>query len=430
VQVSGANAAPGLPGGGQVTQVSAQRREASVPAGRREHFRVMLAILRLHLARQRGDLRAVAEEVERLQSIEALDVAQPGLGAELRALALITLGIAELWSMRVHEAEAHLEPSVVLARRTGRPFLEINGLAHWEVAASFRSSALAAKRSRQAIELARRHGWNEEPVVAIAYPMLAGSLIWQGELDEAERWLAEGERALQSAVEPTTEMLFQLARGFLDMARGHLEAALATLRATERLPGRLLAAAHPLTAELHAFLLHVLVRLRQTTQADAAFTGTAPEERERPGICTVAAALLLAQDNPRGAAAALEPVLDISAPVSPQAWLIAAFLLEASAREAASTPSGTARRPCRAPARAAQPGRDPRPAFPADQPVRAGDRPRALCVGEHGPDAHAAPVRQARRSPPPGSHRPGSCPRPARARSAKGLTLISAVASK
>ncbi len=62
--------------------------------------------------------------------------------------------------------------------------------------ASFRSSALAVERGRQAIELARRHGWGGEPLVAIAYPMLAGSLIWQGGLDEAERWLMEGEYAL------------------------------------------------------------------------------------------------------------------------------------------------------------------------------------------------------------------------------------------
>jgi LuxR family maltose regulon positive regulatory protein len=74
---------------------------------------------------------------------------------------------------------------------------------------------------RQAIELARRHGWSGEPVVAIAYPMLAGSLIWQGELDEAERWLMEGGYALKSEVEPATEMLFQLVRGFLEIARGH-----------------------------------------------------------------------------------------------------------------------------------------------------------------------------------------------------------------
>jgi hypothetical protein len=83
-----------------------------------------------------------------------------------------------------------------LARRIGRPFLEIKGPAHWGVAASFRSSELAAQLGRQAIELARRHGWSGEPVVAIDYPMLADSLIWQGELDEAERWLMEGDMRL------------------------------------------------------------------------------------------------------------------------------------------------------------------------------------------------------------------------------------------
>ena len=307
---------------------------ASVPAERREQFRVTVAVLRLYLARQRGDRRAVAKEMEQLQSAGAPDAAQLGLGEELRALALISLGIAELWSMQVHEAEAHLERGVALARRTGRPLLEINGLAHWGVAASFRSSALAVERGRQAIELARRHGWGAEPLVAIAYPMLAGSLIWQGELEEAERWLMEGERALQSEVEPATVMLFHLVRGFLKIARGHLEATLAALRAAERLPGRLLIAAHPLTTELRAFLLHVLVRLGETAQADAALTETAEEERERPGIRTAVAALRLAQDNPRAATAALAPVLGSSAPRSHQVWLIAAFLLEASARDA------------------------------------------------------------------------------------------------
>jgi hypothetical protein len=55
-----------------------------------------VAILRLYLARQRGDVRAVAAEVEQLQSAVALDGAQLGLGQELRALALINLGGAEL----------------------------------------------------------------------------------------------------------------------------------------------------------------------------------------------------------------------------------------------------------------------------------------------------------------------------------------------
>jgi LuxR family maltose regulon positive regulatory protein len=49
---------------------------------------------------------------------------------------------------------------------------------------------------------------------------------------------------------------------------------------------------------------------------------------------TAVAALRLAQDNPRAAIAALAPVVDSSAPGSHRLWLIEAFLLEASARNA------------------------------------------------------------------------------------------------
>jgi LuxR family transcriptional regulator, maltose regulon positive regulatory protein len=316
---------------------------ASLPAGRRDRFRVTLAVLRLYLARQRGDLGAIAEEIEQLRSAGALDVPQRGLGEELRALALINLGIAELWSLRVHEAEAHLERGVALARRIGRPVLEVNGLAHWGVTASFRSSALAVERGLQAVELAQRHGWSGEPLVAIAYPMLAGSLIWRGELKEAERWLVEGELALRSEVEPTTAMLFHLVRGFLEVARGRVGAALAALRAAGRLPGRPLSTVHPLTKEVRAFLLHVLVRQGETARADAALTETADEERERTGMRTAVAALRLAQDNPRAATAALAPVLDSPALGSHQVWLTTAFLLAASARDALGEREAAAR---------------------------------------------------------------------------------------
>jgi LuxR family maltose regulon positive regulatory protein len=46
------------------------------------------------------------------------------------------------------------------------------------------------------------------------------------------------------------------------------------------------------------------------------------------------AALLLAQDQPEAASAALAPVLSHPAPPSHKVWLISAFLLEASARDA------------------------------------------------------------------------------------------------
>jgi LuxR family maltose regulon positive regulatory protein len=63
-------------------------------------------------------------------------------------------------------------------------------------------------------------------------------------------------------------------------------------------------------------------------------TETADEERERPGTRTAVAALRLAQHNPRAATAALAPVFDNPAPGSHLVWLIEAFFLEASARDA------------------------------------------------------------------------------------------------
>jgi LuxR family maltose regulon positive regulatory protein len=89
------------------------------------------AVVRLLLARQRGDLRAVAEEAQRLQAMaEVPEAVQSGIGEDLRALALISLGITEYWTARLDDAERHLEQGVALARRIGRPFLEFGGLAY------------------------------------------------------------------------------------------------------------------------------------------------------------------------------------------------------------------------------------------------------------------------------------------------------------
>ena len=77
----------------------ASRQSGSVAADRRGRFQVMLTVLRLSLARQRGDLPAVAEEANRLlAAVEAPDAAPLGLGEDLRARALISLGIAEAWA--------------------------------------------------------------------------------------------------------------------------------------------------------------------------------------------------------------------------------------------------------------------------------------------------------------------------------------------
>jgi LuxR family transcriptional regulator, maltose regulon positive regulatory protein len=177
----------------------AARGSASVPAGRRGQVQVLLGVVRLLLARQRGNLPAVAEEAQRLQAMaEAPEAAQPGLGEELRALALISLGTTELWAARYEEAERHLEQGVALARRIGRPFLEFTGLAHQAAVEFERSFARAAERGRQAVQLAERHGWTDQPAADTAHTVLGAVLVSQGRPEEAEPWVQRTERTLRA----------------------------------------------------------------------------------------------------------------------------------------------------------------------------------------------------------------------------------------
>jgi LuxR family maltose regulon positive regulatory protein len=316
---------------------------ASVPAGRRGQAQLLLGVVRLLLARQRGNLPAVAEEARRLQALaEASDGAAAGLGEDLRALALINLGITEFWTARLEEAERHLAQGVALARRISRPYLEFSGLANQAALEIYQSFARAAERSTQAVELARRHGWTDEPPAGIAYMMLANVLAWQGRLEDAEGWIQRAERTVRADAEPAAGLGVYYVRGLLELARGRDADALAAFHAAERLAG-LLAAPHLLVVRARALLLHTLVRMGELEHAERTFANLGEQDRERGETRIALAALRLAQHDPDAAAAALVPVLDGSAPVSPWTWLAHAFMLEATARDALGDPAAAGR---------------------------------------------------------------------------------------
>ncbi len=93
---------------------------AAVPADRRGRVQVMLAVLRLFLARRLVDFPVVAEEAQRVLALtEAAEAAQLGLGEDLRAAAFISLGIAEMWALRFEDAERHLEQGVAWRAKSG-----------------------------------------------------------------------------------------------------------------------------------------------------------------------------------------------------------------------------------------------------------------------------------------------------------------------
>jgi LuxR family maltose regulon positive regulatory protein len=322
----------------------ATRKLESVPAGRAGRAQAVLAVVRMRLARQRGDLTAVAGEAQRLLApAVSADPAEPELGGDLRALALIDLGIAEAWTARFDEANRHLDDGIALARRIGRPYLEVTGLAHLAQLESWRSFQLGAERGLQAIELARQHGWADEPVVGLAYLALGVAMVTQGRLEEAERALGRAERTVRAEAEPAAGMRLSYGRGMLEFVSGRHDAALKAFRAAERLASSLVTP-HTLAPRLRSHLLQTLVRTGDTRRVEQALAGLDGPERDRGETRIAEASLRLAQDDPTAAAAALAPVIDGSV-VMPNAhlWDVQAFLLQAIASDALGDASAARR---------------------------------------------------------------------------------------
>jgi LuxR family maltose regulon positive regulatory protein len=134
----------------------AEKGLESLPEAGQGQARLLLAVVLLLLARQRGDLPAVTEHAARLRDMAehaGRDAVQPSLGEELSTLALISLGSTEAWAGASADAERHLERGVELAHRIGRPYLTFSGLGYRATVLS-RSIAAQTDYGRQAIELA------------------------------------------------------------------------------------------------------------------------------------------------------------------------------------------------------------------------------------------------------------------------------------
>ena len=317
----------------------AERAAASVPDARQAQARLLLGIARLLIARQRGDLPAAAEEARRLHALADTPEATPlGLGEDLGALAKVSFGITEAWIARFADAERHLEQGVALARRIGRPYLELSGLAQQATVGIYRSFTLAADRAGAAVELARRHGWTDEPSYGIACMMLGAVLAWQGRLDEAEPWAQRAERNLRTEAEPAAGMGVRYVRGLLALVGGHDADAVAAFRTALRLAGRL-AGPHYLARHARALLLQALVHLGDTEGAEQSLAELDEQERGAEEIRIAVAALRLAQGRPHAATDVLAPITGGCVPVDYRTWQVQAFLLEAIARDELGDPA-------------------------------------------------------------------------------------------
>jgi len=310
----------------------AEQTSTSAPEARRGQLRLLLGVVSLLLASQRGNRPGVSEEAQRLEAETEDGDAQPGLEEDLYALALISRGSTEFWAAGA-DAERYLDSGLTLAHRIGRPYLEFIGLAHQSAVDYYKSFSCAAEHATAAVELARRHGWSNEPAFGVACMVLGSALIHQGQLDEAEPWVQRAERTLRAETHPGPVLSIRSTRGILELARGQDIEALAAFKAAERV-AKQFAGPHHGVLPLRAMVVHVLVRLGETERAEQALAGLSQQDRAYGDIRIATAALRLAQDDPHAALAALAPVLDRTDPVFWETWAALACVLEATAREA------------------------------------------------------------------------------------------------
>ena len=305
----------------------AETYTVTAPPGRRRRLRVAIAALKLSLARRRGHLADVLEQVEFLNSpIAGPSDEDIALGSDLRAVALMNLGTVEAWSLGLPEAERHLQQGAILARRIGRPYLEVSCLAQLGFASKIHSFAMTQQRCREAITAAERHGWSAEPVIAPALVTLAGTMVWIGEFDEAERWLQRTVRALQADIGPDIRLLLHQTTGILQACRGRHHEALKEFSAAEYLQSQL-EGPQALAGQVTGWLLATQARLGMTGEARAALAAL---EDERAGVGEIGnarAVICLAEGDPAGALGAVRDVLDGTAPVIGYVTVVEAQLL-------------------------------------------------------------------------------------------------------
>jgi LuxR family maltose regulon positive regulatory protein len=314
----------------------AETHAEMTPPGRQRRLRVAVASLKLSLARRRGHLAGVIEQARFLASpVTGPSDEDIALGSDLRAVALMNLGTAEAWSLGrpdAPDAERHLREGADLAREIGRPYLEVGCLAQLGFASLvLHSFATTQRRCREAIALAERYGWGAAPVIAPALIMLAGTMVWTGEFDEAGRWLQRTRQALQTDTGPDLRLLLHQTAGLLHAGRGRLHEALQEFGAAEHL-GSQLEGSQALASRTTRWLLATQARLGMTGEARALLAALDDERASSGEIRNARAVICLADGDPAAALAAVADVLDGTAPVLGYITVMEAQLLAGLAR--------------------------------------------------------------------------------------------------
>jgi LuxR family maltose regulon positive regulatory protein len=311
-----------------------ERGVCGVPPDRRRVFELRLAVMRLGLAVHQGDFGSVVDQVgSLLASVEAETASEVVLDDDVRAVALLQLGTAEMRMRRMAEAGTHLGHALQLARRAERPYLEAHCLARLPVPLLYRSLAFARERALEAIAIADKHGWGSESFLVSALTTAAGADVWQARFEDARAWLARAEQVPGLELDPAAALTTQITRGMLHDGEGRYEQALAAYREAERFHAQLVTAGPFFRVLLRGFVARMQVRLGDAAGARASVGGLSEQECESGDTRVALASVNIADGNADAAVDVLGPVLDGSAAVFHVCSLVEAFLLDALAHD-------------------------------------------------------------------------------------------------
>ena len=284
--------------------------ESAEPA-RRRGLTVAIASLRLALARRSGQFTEVIEQVSLLDSSIADASSGPiAMSSELRGVAVMNLGIVELWSGRLADADRHLAEGADLAQAIGRPYLEVACLAHRCFASKLVSVATARERGERVVALAERSGFDDRPILAPALAALGAIAVWMGEFDEGQDWLRRAWEVAEPDVDPAAAVFLHVTTGMLHAGRRQHHSALEQFAAAARTQA-LLTGVHALAPRITGWLAATQARLGMPDEARTTLSDYSADPGRMGAIHAInnARAVIFMADG--DAAAALEALRDV-----------------------------------------------------------------------------------------------------------------------
>ena len=312
----------------------AEQVAANLPQKRRRRFAVALATVSLYRARLRGDLDAAVVAAQHMLP-GGSDLAGDD---DMRALALLNLGIAELWTGALEAATRHLRAGLAAARRAGRDGLAVGFLGQLAAATAGSRLGEGVRLAREALALAEQRGWSQNPSTACAYLVLGGAHFDRGDLAAAERYL---DLAMACRPEPAISLTIGLTRAVVAHAKGDPAAGLEILRGAQQELQRL-NGPYVMAASLQEWEARLLAATDRVDQARALLSTSDEPRPAWAATLAVRAELQLAEGDATGAVATLAPCLDGSAPSLVAYQRLETLLLDAMAHQRLGDVDGAA----------------------------------------------------------------------------------------